>query len=151
MYLYGIEISTKVYQELSRICFNCTFMELKLDVATSLHFTPSGFNCTFMELKYKKGNYRAPPEGGLIVPLWNWNFDIRECVPSDHFVLIVPLWNWNRCSSYRVIGDKCFNCTFMELKFVISSFVMLTTSSFNCTFMELKLIFAAHEQVKSVF
>ena len=31
-------------------------------------------------------------------------------------VLIVPLWNWNKGEILQALGAKCFNCTFMELK-----------------------------------
>ena len=82
-------------------------------------------------------------------------------------VLIVPLWNWNCLISVRSLILSCFNCTFMELKFIttlkiqqrvtvlivplwnwnrVLTIPMASRICFNCTFMELKSHLSSAQQ-----
>ena len=75
----------------------------------------------------------------LIVPLWNWNVVCRVYNKKEGGVLIVPLWNWNpREPSTPSRTPTRLNCTFMELKYMITIFKNSVSNSLNCTFMELK-------------
>ena len=80
-----------------------------------------GFNRTFMELKYFSYVQPLCCRFVLIVPLWNWNRSAQiKLNPSEH-VLIVPLWNWNAWWGVEAETSRCFNRTFMELKYVKSA------------------------------
>ena len=93
-HLYGIESAFAPCARKTTLCFNRTFMELK--VGGLLHFRePKGrFNRTFMELK--------DPKFTLAV--------------KGFYVSIAPLWNWKRPTSYGSTSNASFNRTFMELK-----------------------------------
>ena len=69
-----------------------------------------------MELKFAKVAACDVVYIVLIVPLWNWNDDAAGAMSIVSAVLIVPLWNWNALCRKERLRDKCFNCTFMELK-----------------------------------
>ena len=43
-----------------------------------------GSNCTFMELKLEKSWQGEDQEIVLIVPLWNWNYNMRYKANSCH-------------------------------------------------------------------
>ena len=90
-----------------------------------------------MELKFLKSMLLLLHVLVLIVPLWNWNSELKDW--SDALkgfnctfmelklsrvhgqdeglrVLIVPLWNWNAARARWTWAEGGFNCTFMELK-----------------------------------
>ena len=94
-----------------------------------------------------------------IVPLWNWNRAIqwisRRIVCSN-----CTLWNWNVCvleieeisclfklylygieisvfTLFTIVIMRS-NCTFMELKLIVSFLMFKRKDGSNCTFMELK-------------
>ena len=75
----------------------------------------------------------------LIVPLWNWNWNLPKPLWKRQQVLIVPLWNWN-VSIGEVIttANTRFNRTFMELKSHYGLSALSCSVCFNRTFMELK-------------
>ena len=50
---------------------NCTFMELKFQLAGTKADGAAGSNCTFMELKFLLGSSVSVCRCVLIVPLWN--------------------------------------------------------------------------------
>ena len=77
---------------------------------------------------------------GLIVPLWNWNRDLKRPRCSVSSGLIVPLWNWNDGNGISCLHNQWSNRTFMELKLVQVSIQRETQKSSNRTFMELKYI-----------
>ena len=73
-------------------------MELKLYSDALDNVGRYGFNRTFMELKFQQPNLPGLHYNVLIVPLWNWNWDLQRWWHQTT-VLIVPLWNWNNWTS----------------------------------------------------
>ena len=113
-----------------------------------------------MELKCLFLPVRPAPEYVSIVPLWNWNCGMpKTCIihlfkfqsylygieipdwpicSRIYVVSIVPLWNWNIKPQSWSSDSKCFNRTFMELKYWGAIIEILPGLCFNRTFMELK-------------
>ena len=55
----------------------------------------------------------------LIVPSWNWNLNYTLYLIFRELVLIVPYWNWNWRNILKKMINSSFNCTIMELKYMI--------------------------------
>ena len=87
------------FDDLAVYCFNCTIMEFKYK-RTKLKDNKAMqcFNCTIMELK-------GP---------------ISERINNGVRVLIVPYWNWNSRHTEGEGAIKRFNCTSVELKYVMT-------------------------------
>ena len=62
------------HMQVQQNCSNCTFMELKYEVASIKAAEDARSNCTFMELKLESWVITLESvRQVLIVPLWNWN------------------------------------------------------------------------------
>ena len=77
----------------------------------------ASFNRTFMELKCMRAVGRSRNVG-----FQSYLYGIEICKRSNgqtnKQVSIVPLWNWNTNTSiFKPLVRKCFNRTFMELKY----------------------------------
>ena len=127
------------WQKFTNLCFNRTFMELKLGCCYWRWCWSACFNRTFMELKLIWCQTRYWRRCVLIVPLWNWNLRIQDFHLTTvegfnrtfmELKLIWPLWPWR--------SEVSFNRTFMELKFEYGCLCSCKTACFNRTFMELK-------------
>ena len=59
-------------------------------------------------------------------------------IKGNEGVLIVPLWNWNQQLRWRPQHLEGSNCTFMELKLEYYMQILQMKMGSNCTFMELK-------------
>ena len=72
-----------------------------------------------MELKFFEPFPSCSLSEVLIVPLWNWNKQVKDEYTFERAVLIVPLWNWNAALELSQLAfAESSNRTFMELKYV---------------------------------
>ena len=91
-------------------------MELKLDYDLLDCSSRICINCTVVELKHWSQGSEETSIIVLIVPLWNWNTFEVKVLRFVYDVLIVPLWNWNDWRGrFRWFGHG-INCTVVELK-----------------------------------
>ena len=136
-HLYGIESSERIDAPTTGLCFNRTFMELKVpcdpeeSARNNVSIAPLwnwkggdprggpggvGFNRTFMELKATR--HRGALHRSVFQShLYGIESGSRFLLSAVGLrVSIAPLWNWKICSFVRKVLERGFNRTFMELK-----------------------------------